>query len=750
MNFKLNLRIKVFIIAVVIIVIGQVGFSIKNVQLFKESYIHTLNAKYENLAVYIKKDVEKILSVGIPLTKLIKMEESLHSILETGNELEFIEITDKKDNLLYLVNRENMERFEPGAKKSLLDKSETLQAIRDADLDPKDTNVVIPITNPKTGNQEGSIKLHISPQKIQDKSEEILLDMITVILTSLLITFELLGFFVAYEVSSPLQNISRQMSKSIRSYAPMSIHSFLFIDELTDIIDKFNRRIYRLKTHHSLLTSEKKYLPRLREGINCRIENQLELVKSLKDRLKNSGNKMAGGFRRENLDGMSTALVNLKQQLNAYSEKIKTVEIGFYSKASTEKTQGMIYYEFIRPLVFLFIMADGFCLSFLPMYIDSLYEPMLGLPREMVIALPISLFMLTLAAGMPIGGAVTDKFGWYGPLLFGILVNVVGHVATGLSTNIHQLIFFRCITAIGFALFFMSCQQFIIANTSVNKRAMGMSSFLAAFFSGDICGTVLGGMLVNRIGYSWVFYSSAAFSLITFAITFMIFNQYKAQQKKPKTDSGHGTAYLLKNVFSIFKDGEFCTILFLQAIPAKMVLVGFLYYFVPIYLKSIGVLQASIGRTIICYGLAMVLLGPVLSKLLGRISYRKYNVFIGGLITAIALLAFKMYPSYIMIIGIVFSIGIAHTFSMSSQAAIISETRLVKNLGAGTGMGVFRFWERIGNIFGPLLIGYFISIRGYSFSIVVLGSISLALSLAYISIVLYKTFGPAALSDFSK
>lgn len=750
MNFKLNLRIKVFIIAVVIIVIGQVGFSIKNVQLFKESYIHTLNAKYENLAVYIKKDVEKILSVGIPLTKLIKMEESLHSILETGDELEFIEITDKKDNLLYLANRESMKRFDTGEKKSLLDKPETLKTIRDANLDPKDTNVVVPITNPKTGDKAGSIKLHISPQKIRDKSEEILLDMLTVILTSLLITFELLGFFVAYEVSSPLQNISRQMGKSIRSYAPMSIHSFLFIDELTDIIDKFNRRIYRLKTHHSLLTSEKKYLPRLREGINRRIENQLGLVNDLKDKLKTSGNRLAGGFRRDNLDGMSAALTNLKRQLSTYSEKIKTVEIGFDSQAGTEKKQGTIYYEFIRPLVFLFVMADGFCLSFLPMYINTLYEPMLGLPREVVIALPISLFMLTLAAGMPLGGAVTDRFGWYSPLLFGIIVNVLGHVATGLSTNIYQLIVFRCITAIGFALFFMSCQRFIIANTNVNKRAMGMSSFLAAFFSGDICGTVLGGMLVNRIGYSWVFYSSAAFSLITFAITFMIFHQYKTQHKKPETNSGQGTAYLLKNIFSIFKDGEFCAILFLQAIPAKMVLVGFLYYFVPIYLQSVGVLQSSIGRTIICYGLAMVLLGPVLSRLLGKVGFRKYNVFIGGFITAIALLAFKLYSSYPMVIAIVLCIGLAHTFSMSSQAAIISETRLVKNLGAGTGMGIFRFWERIGNICGPLLIAYFISVRGYSFSMLVLGSISLILSLIYISIVLYKTFGPVALSDFSK
>jgi MFS family permease len=146
----------------------------------------------------------------------------------------------------------------------------------------------------------------------------------------------------------------------------------------------------------------------------------------------------------------------------------------------------------------------------------------------------------------------------------------------------------------------------------------------------------------------------------------------------------------------------------------------------------------------------MVLLGPVLSRLLGKVGFRKYNVFIGGFITAIALLAFKLYSSYAMVIGIVLCIGLAHTFSMSSQAAIISETRLVKNLGAGTGMGIFRFWERIGNICGPLLIAYFISVRGYSFSMLVLGSISLILSLIYISIVLYKTFGPVALSDFSK
>jgi len=91
-----------------------------------------------------------------------------------------------------------------------------------------------------------------------------------------------------------------------------------------------------------------------------------------------------------------------------------------------------------------------------------------------------------------------------------------------------------------------------------------------------------------------------------------------------------------------------------------------------------------------------------------------------------------------LVLGIVLLIGVAHTFSMSSQAALISETEFVRRLGTGTGMGIFRFWERAGNVAGPLIVGYFIATTGYSVTMSILGGIALICSLIYLLLIHYN------------
>lgn len=723
MNIKMNLRIKVFIIAVFIIVMGQIGFSVKNVEIFQESYISTLKAKYQKLGRFLRSDVERILQLGIPLGKLIKMEETLHRTLTSGKELEFIEIVDKTGNVLYFADHDSMERVEKGERRSLMESPETLASVEQAGLTPNNTNIKIPIVDPGKNEKQGYIHLHIDPGSIVEKSRQIFLDMVTVILTSLLITFELLGFFVAYEISSPLKEISRTMRRSLGSYKPMPVQSFLFMDELCTVVDRFNRHMLKLGHYLTPVETTRRYFPKVKERLEQRIDKQVDLV----SRLGNVGDPA--------IDDTLDLLTRLKMKINRYTESLKTFPVHAPQEEDIRARSRPVHYEFIRPLVFLFVMADGFCLSFLPMYINTLYQPLAGIPREVVLAMPISLFMLTLAVGMPVAGAMTDRRGWYVPLIAGIVLNASGHLFTGLSTNLFQLIVFRCITAAGFAMVFMACQQFIVANTTVKKRAMGMSSFLAAFFSGDICGTVIGGMLVERIGYSGIFFLSAAFSLLTLVVTLMIFHKLREGRDEETGSSVSRDGFSVKKLFCIFQDPKFCAVLFFQAIPAKMVMVGVLFYFVPLYLEGIEVLQSNIGRIIIGYGLSLVFLGPLFSRYLGKERLRKYNIFTGGMITSAALLAFQFSPGSLMVLVIVIFIGVAHTFSMSSQAALISETRVVKSLGPGTGMGVFRFWERVGNVSGPLVVGYCIAQQGYAAAMTILGGFTLVCSLVYITLI---------------
>jgi predicted MFS family arabinose efflux permease len=329
---------------------------------------------------------------------------------------------------------------------------------------------------------------------------------------------------------------------------------------------------------------------------------------------------------------------------------------------------------------------------------------------------------------MPFGGKITDTKGWYNTLITGICINFAGLFLTAFSFDIISLIVFRSLTAVGFGLVFISCQKFITDNTDNTTRSAGMATFLAAFFSGDICGTVIGAMLAERIGYSNVFIISSCFSAVTLIIVYMIFNKEQAVNKKEKVASD----FRLRDIFKIFKDKEFFSILFFQAIPAKIALVGFLFYFTPLYLQKIGALQSDIGRIIMCYSVAIIFAGPLFAKFSTNQSARRIHVLTGGLLTGAAFISFEFFNSFQAVIIIVLLLGTAQSLSVSSQASYISETKIVKELGLGTGMGIFRFWERIGNISGPVIISIFIAFSGYEKAVVYTGFISIATSIIFL------------------
>ncbi|MEZ4525692.1 MAG: MFS transporter [Desulfobacterales bacterium] len=587
-----NIRLKIFGIAMGMIVAGQLVYSFVNIRTFQESHLETVETTCLNLAEFLKEDMEYVLNFNIPLSRLIKLENTLKEIADVTPELSFIEISDMDRNVLYYADHQSMRRTDPGERKS------------DASA-----SIVTPVFYQKENRQVGMIGMKISPEMIESKSREILLDMITVILTSLLIAFEVLTF--------------------------------------------------SLKRSTAELQQEKHIIP----------------------------------------------------------------------------------YSYIRPVIFLFIMADGFCTSFFPMYADMLYQPLWGISREVMTGLPISVYMLSVVFSMLLAGNWSDRTGWYRPLMIGIFANASGLILTAMAQDMLQLLLFRCLTGIGFGIVFIGGQRFVAEYTDSQQRSAGMASFLAAFSAGSICGTVMGGMLADRIGYRNVFFFSGMISLTALLCCLYIFkNESKESEKKTKG------AFPFREVFKALKDPEFFSIVFLQAIPAKIILIGCLFYLVPLYLKNLQILQSDIGRVIMTYNMAIVLLGYFFSKYLDKQRHRKYYIFAGGMLTGLSMICFyREYADsgFLATLLLVIAIGISHTFSISSQMAVITETKVIKEIGTGTGMGVFRFWERLGNVAGPLLAGFLIVKLGYAQTFAVLGSMSVICSLLYLVTVFWQKYQKA-------
>ncbi|MFP5213611.1 MAG: MFS transporter, partial [Acidobacteriota bacterium] len=630
----MSLRIKVFLIAVFFMVIGQVVYSRMNVAMFQESYVASLQDKCARMGAVLKGEVEYILRLGIPITKLVKMENTLREILQATPELEFIEITDGSGSVLYYADHEGVGRFEPGSRPSKNEPGrDDSWSLAHFGFAPRLEDATFPLFQKGGSAPAGFIRARLSATLIAGKSREIFLDMLTAILTSLLITFEFLTFFVAYTIADPLSRLVTSIRDSIGQSRALAGPSSRFMREMNIIAGRFNDFLDQYLSRLAPYLFVQEHVIKAGEGLQASFAKQSRMVGSLLARdWPANGTPGRGALERlqAELNDLPACVRAITARLNPASFS-PAPEVAWADADEEDVVSSAIPYAYIRPVVFLFLMADGLCVSFLPMFVNSVSEPLWGLSKEIVIGLPISIYMLSFAISMPVSGAWADAVGCWRPLLIGIGLNAAGLILTSIAQNIFQLILFRSITAFGFGMVFIACQHFVMGNTTLKTRAMGMAAFLAAFFSGDLCGTVIGGMLADRIGYRAVFLTGGILSLGALLCTVWLFRKDFSKVLKSQTRMTLSP----KDLFRVVRDRDFFSLLFLQAIPAKIVLVGFLYYFVPLYLRHLGTLQSDIGRILMVYGVVLAILGPLVSKVLTNERYQKYYVLSGGLLTGL-------------------------------------------------------------------------------------------------------------------
>ena len=249
--------------------------------------------------------------------------------------------------------------------------------------------------------------------------------------------------------------------------------------------------------------------------------------------------------------------------------------------------------------------------------------------------------------------------------------------------------------------------------TSTHNRTKGMSTFLSAFFSGSLCGAAIGGILADKLGYSVTFLLASVMAMfsVVFVMTFFAKGSANAQSTPVKLND---FKVLLSNKY-------FALITFCSAIPAKIILTGFLYYLCPVYLQYLGESSAVSGRVMMTYGLAIIVISPLSAMLVDKWNSKINFIVFGGFLSALALLNIMILPGTVGLLLIVIMIGIAHGISVSPQIPLVMDLLSHEGLDKGKTIGIFRLTERIGNVAGPVLAGLCLSVFGFEATFILFG-----------------------------
>ncbi|WP_426107552.1 MFS transporter [Massilia sp. TSP1-1-2] len=423
-------------------------------------------------------------------------------------------------------------------------------------------------------------------------------------------------------------------------------------------------------------------------------------------------------------------------QLNAhFNAVIERVNAQFYrwQKAPGQLLAGFTFHapgerqslsmsaiDHIRWPFFLLIFADSLSLSFFPAFVGEFYSADMGVPKSLVIGLPISIFMFMWALSMPWAGSWSSHVGHRKAFLTGAAITTVGLILTASTQTLYDLLLWRSITAVGYGLVFITAQGYVAENTPPKQRTKGMAMFLSSFFAGSLSGSAMGGILADRLGYNVTILLSA---LLSAAAAMFVFRFLQAN----KTISAARKKFRMADLQLLLRHKQFVVITFLAAVPAKIALTGFLYYSVPMYLKLQGNDQSTIGRVMMAYGLAIILFSPSIAKLADRLGKLRWFVSFGGYAAGVSMLVIWYLDNTTGLLISISLLGLAHAIGVSPQLALINELckDIVQEVGAGATTGIFRLMERIGNVLGPVIAGILIAQFGFRGAFLGIGALCL-------------------------
>ena len=370
----------------------------------------------------------------------------------------------------------------------------------------------------------------------------------------------------------------------------------------------------------------------------------------------------------------------------------------------------------VRIPLFIFVFADELQKSFMPVFVKEVGTGLTFLPLDVLLGLPIMAFMAMIAIFTPLAGRWSDMYGSKKIYLFGLIPAFSGHLFCGFATDVIWIVFGRGLTGFGYAMIVICCQGYIAGISESRERASGMAAFVGILMSASMAGIAIGGILVERIGYQNIFALSAGLTLIA---GFIAYSFFISEDMKSREDAVHEKTSFLK----ILSNTKFLVTILMSAIPAKIILTGFIYFIIPLYLFSLGSSAAETARVMMIYPILVISLGPLSAWVAGH-GARTFKVLVFGcFFSGIGLIIFHQDQTVLAVILMIFLMGVAHAFMKAPQINFImeiAETEMPEQ-GRTAILGLLRTLERIGSVIGPLLAGALVAFFGFSNAILVIG-----------------------------
>lgn len=345
--------------------------------------------------------------------------------------------------------------------------------------------------------------------------------------------------------------------------------------------------------------------------------------------------------------------------------------------------------------MFVFILAMDMTISFIPLRMAELTTSGM-LPRDVLLGLPISAEMGMTGLSVLIAGTWMKRKGARPPLMTGIICMALGYLASMLAWNPWLFIAARALVGLGYGLSLLTAQAYTV-------RDGRLADMFAGVYAGSLCGSALGAMLAERLGYGPVFVISAVI-LACLALVPLRLLRGREEQADAREEAP-AARLTLTQVRRLLTDRRFLAFILLALLPSALLCVGFLNYFLPVFLKQADVAQSNIGRIYMLNCLIVIYSGPLFARLVGSSLYKGPLLFWAGILSALSVACFCVLPPLPASVAGSILLGLATGLNIPAQSEFLLELDIARAIGVDQAMSLLDALQRVGQVIGPVCVG---------------------------------------------
>lgn len=398
-------------------------------------------------------------------------------------------------------------------------------------------------------------------------------------------------------------------------------------------------------------------------------------------------------------------------------------------KGAKEKQIQPAALSYVRQIAFLFYFASRLSSAFIPIMAKSFGETLFGMSANGAAGLPQSAETLLTCVAIFATTELLTRKGWKLPFGIGLLLVAAGTFLSAFSPTLLIFIAARAVVGLGYGFCWMTLRNLALFGKDDSEQAWGFSMLNAGLYAGMNCGSSLGAILAEKLGYKNVFIMAAVLTVLCSLIIVRMENAVLQKRKEDgtevetavETEKSGGEQMTAARFHIREKLQVLCFSVFM--IAPSCIVASYLSYFLPLYFESIGRGVSDVGRAQLLYGLIIVYIGPKLSKYLIAkdkkliLSNYGYNLlFSAGLLLVGCFGGMKM--AFIAVL----CLAVADSFGFSVQNNYFLALPSVKRMGASRSLSYLSFLKKLTEMLGPTVFAM-VLVLGYEAGLKILGII---------------------------